>query len=108
MARIEDIETKASDLLKKMGLDWLDNRLDPDTTFKITAVDWDDVELTTALNYMLWRGWIEKVPVMNTEGGFNSAWKLTNSGQSLAISNIHGAKTKPEATPKPSEGRRCP
>jgi hypothetical protein len=39
MAYIEDVEEKASSILGQMGLDWLENRLDPETTFKITPGD---------------------------------------------------------------------
>lgn len=103
---IEDIQKKASSLLHQMGLDWLENRLDPETTFKITPGD-DETELVTALNYMVWRGWIMNQPSLNAEPGeMFSAWKLTPEGKSLALSSIHGKK--PEPTPTPSKGRLCP
>jgi hypothetical protein len=106
MAYIEDVEKKASDLMRQMGLDWLENRLDPETTFKITPGE-DETELTMALNYMVWRGWIENQPQLNAEAGqMFSAWKLTPEGKSLAVSSIRGRK--PEPTPTPGKGRQCP
>lgn len=94
MTYIEDIEKKGSDLLHQMGIDWLENRLSPETTFKITPGT-DDVELETTLNYMVWRGWIENHPSLDAEvGQMFSGWRLTPQGQSLAISGIHGRKTK--------------
>jgi hypothetical protein len=103
MAYIEDVEEKASSILGQMGLDWLENRLDPETTFKITPGD-DDIALVTALNYMVWRGWIENQPRLNTEAGqMFSAWKLTPEGKSLAMSHIHGRRPDPN----PSRGKRC-
>lgn len=104
MAYIEDIETEATKLLKKMGTDWLGNRLAQDTTFNISASDGSDLE--TTLNYMLWRGWIERPLVENLDGSVASAVVLTTRGQELAMSYLHGRK--PEATPEPSKGRLCP
>ena len=103
MAYIEDIEKKASELLKQMGLDWLGNQLDPETSFKV--VEGDDAELVTALNYMVWRGWVERLP-LDTNDKTISAWELTPEGQRLAMSHLHGLK--PQATPEPSRGRSCP
>jgi len=105
MPVIEDVQKKSSDLLRSMGSDWLDNRLDPETTFKIRSND--DDGLTTTLNYMLWRGWIERVPILSSTEGIISAWKLTYKGQELALSSLHGPKPKPPPTPAPSEGKPC-
>lgn len=104
MVYIEDIKKKGSDLLRKLGEDWLANRLSPDTTFNINASE--DSDLETTLNYMLWCGWIERPLVINESSSVVSGVKLTPKGQDLAILGLHGKK--PEATPEPSKGRRCP
>ena len=105
MAYIEDIEKIGSELLTKMGVDWLENRLNPDTTFRISSEDGGE-NLETTLNYMLWRGWIEPPVLANESTGVVAAVRLTPEGKSLAISYTHGKK--PPATPEPSRGRLCP
>lgn len=106
MPTIEEVQKKASDLLQSMGSDWLGNRLNSDTTFKIWSND-DDDSLTTTLNYMLWRGWIERMPILSNTEGVISAWKLTHEGQELALSSLRGAKPKPPPIPAPSKGKPC-
>lgn len=105
MLNIDEVQKKASDLLHSMGSDWLSNQLDPETTFKIRGNDGEG--LTTILNYMLWRGWIERVPILSNTEGVVSAWKLTYSGQELALSSLHGAKPKPQPPPAPIGGKPC-
>lgn len=103
MKTIEEVQEKASNLLRSMGSDWLGNQLDPETTFKIRNHDAED-GLTTTLNYMVWRGWIERVPILSNTEGVISAWKLTYKGQELALSSLHGPKPKPALTPAPIGG----
>ena len=104
MPTIEDIQKRSTDLLRSMGEDWLDHQLFPDTTFKISSKE-NDPDLTTTLNYMLWRGWIERVPILPNTEGVISAWRLMYKGQELALSLIQGPKPKPPPTPAPSGGR---
>ena len=89
-----------------MGEHWLENHLEPDTTFKVGAKDIDS-NLTTTLNYMIWRGWVERIPVLTNDDGIASGWRLTNAGQSLALTHLNGPKLKPLPTPAPSEGKSC-
>jgi len=106
MAYIEDIEKNGRNLLTKLGIDWLGNRLDPDTTFRVSSEEGGE-DLETTLNYMLWRGWIEAPVLANEENsGLVAAVRLTPEGKSLAISHAHGKK--PEPTPTPGRGRTCP
>lgn len=106
MPTVEDVQKKAKDLMHSMGSDWLDNRLDPDTTFEIRGND--DITMT-ALNYMLLCGWVEKMAILpfTGDGVAISTWKFTNKGKELALSLLRGPKPKPPITPAPSEGKPC-
>jgi len=102
MVSIEDIEAESSRLLDQMAVDWLDNRLAPDTVFKISASEGYNLE--TALNYMVWKGLIELPLVENTDGRVTTAVTLTHHGQERAMAALSLMKYK--STPKPSN--RCP
>lgn len=87
MAYIGDIENESSKLLDKMAADWLNNHLASDTIFKISALKGSNLE--TTLNYMLWRGWIERPLVETDDGNVSSAVTLTRQGQEQAMCTLH-------------------